>query len=39
MSRAFFSARSQARVPALTRTKAPVLSIVPMIHFGQWQHR
>ena len=25
------------RVRALTRTKAPVVSMVPMIHFGQWQ--
>jgi len=34
---AFLSARSQAEVRALTRTKAPVVSTVPMIHFGQWQ--
>jgi hypothetical protein len=37
ISRAFFSAFSQARVRALKRTKAPVVSTVPMIHFGQWQ--
>jgi hypothetical protein len=31
------SARSQAQVRALTRKKAPVVSTVPKIHFGQWQ--
>jgi hypothetical protein len=39
MNRAFSSARSQTRFPALTRTKAPVLWMVPMIHFVQWQRR